>query len=70
MSRYDIAGDTWISDLAPLKIARAGHSACVLKGMVYVFCGEAGLLINSIEMIPESAFFVQSTVAWELIEVP
>ena len=42
VSYYDIAGNTWKGLNAKLNIARAGHSACTLNGIVYVFCGFGG----------------------------
>ena len=42
VSYYDIAGNTWKGLKAKLNKARAGHSACTLNGIVYVFCGLDG----------------------------
>ena len=43
VSYYDIAGNTWKGLNAKLNIARVGHSACTLNGIVYVFCGTDGI---------------------------
>ena len=39
VSSFNIARNTWQSGLPELRYPRHSASACVLKGMVYVFCG-------------------------------
>ena len=72
VSYYDIAGNTWKGLTAKLNIARYYHSACTLNGIVYVFCGWAGVdygRLNSIEMISESSLLANATTLWQLINV-
>ena len=39
VSRYDITTDTWEGLSQQMNIARNQHSACNIKGTVYIFCG-------------------------------
>ena len=66
---YNIGSDTWEGNYPQLIQARSGASACVLKGMIYVFCGQfgCGRDLNSIETISESVLVPQSKARWELI---
>ena len=75
VSCHDIASDTWECLNSKLNIARHRHSACVLNGTVYVFCGVGntygnGSYLNSIYVISETSLIQKSTATWQLIEVP
>ena len=50
-------------------MGRQMASACILKGIIYVFCGDDGKgePLNSIEMISETSLVQNSTATWELI---
>ena len=68
VSYFDIAKNIWESLKPKLNIARCNHSACDLKGMIYVFCGWNNYrFISSIEMISETSLVQNSAAAWELI---
>ena len=59
--------------MSKLNTARADASACVLKGIVYVFCGTVTgypYCINSIEAISETLLVSKVKACWQLIETP
>ena len=58
VSCYSIAENTWKQDYPKLNIARFLASACVLRGMVYVFCGDNySRSFSSIEVISANYLF-------------
>ena len=71
VSFYNIDSDTWQGCMSKLNTARADASACVLKGIVYVFCGTVTgypYCINSIEAISETLLVSKVKACWQLIE--
>ena len=71
VSRYNIASDTWEGLNPKLNIARYSHSVCVLKGMIYVFCGidYTHSFLNSIEVISETSLVQKSIETWQIFNM-
>ena len=68
---YDIKTNQW-SNVAPLNTPRSNHSSCVLKDIIYVFCGYNGTSgwLNTIEKIDAGEYADKKWgTQWEFLKV-